>query len=140
MRLGRGLRLACGLVAVLAVAGCDGDTRDLPLSGPTASGDIVVESATLETEDARDFFPRTCRVHGVIRNDGPADRRVTLDFTAFDSGRATIASAVAGGIRVPAGGRAGYEAIFRNDSDDGFLNDCDRVHRFEVAIDTTAAT
>lgn len=79
-------------------------------------------------------------MHGVIRNDGPADRRVTLDFTAFDSGSATIASAVAGGIRVPAGGRAGYEAIFRNDSDDGFLNDCDRVHRYEVAIDTTAAT
>jgi hypothetical protein len=113
-------------VAILAAA-CS-DDRDLGVSGPTSSAGIVVESARLETIG----FDFRCEVHGDIRNETTRNQRVTVTFRAFDRDGAVIGTAVVDRRFVPAGGRSSYEADFHNFSDDGFLNDCDRIHRFEV--------
>lgn len=125
-------RLGAGVLAlVLGVgAACDRE-RDLAPTGPTRADGIVLESAELETVG----LEFRCEVHGRIRNEGPKPRRVTLIFTAFDRRDAVIGTALVFRRFVPPGTRVSYEARFRNFSDDGFLNDCDRVHRFEVRIE-----
>jgi hypothetical protein len=123
------------LVAALAVAGCN-DERDLAPSGPTSERGVVVESAELETIG----FEFRCEVHGDVGNVTTRNLKVTLTFRAFDPEGAVIGTAVVDRRFVPAGGRSHYEADFHNFSDDGFLNDCDRVHRFEVvSIETRPA-
>ena len=113
-------------VAILAAA-CS-DERDLAPAGPTSSDGIVVESAELQTIG----IDLVCEVHGRIRNETTRNQRVTVAFRAFDRHGAVIGTAVVDRRFVPAGGRSSYEADFHNFSDDGFLNDCDRIHRFEV--------
>ena len=66
---------------------------------------------------------------GKIRNRTGAGQRVMLVFEAFNGDGQSVASAVATVDFVADGHPAGYEARFRSFSDDGFLNDCDRVAR-----------
>jgi hypothetical protein len=115
------------LAAAAAVAACN-DERDLPVTGDTSERGIVVESAELETL----AFESLCEVHGKIRNETPRNQKVTLTFRAFDPDGVVIGTAVVDHEFVPAGGRSSYEAHFHNFSDDGHLNDCDRIHRYEV--------
>ena len=121
-------RLLLGLATAILAAAC-GDERDLAVSGPTSSAGIVVESAELETIG----IELVCEVHGRVRNETTRNQRVTVAFRAFDRDGAVVGTAVVERRFVPAGGRSSYEADFHNFSDDGFLNDCDRIHRFEVA-------
>lgn len=112
------------------MAGCDTE-RDIALSGPTAQEGIVVES--LELEQQLSGLDQRCAVRGTLRNDTGASQRVTLALRALDGGGTGIATAVATVDFVDAGARARFEARFRDGSDDGFLNDCDRVARVELA-------
>jgi hypothetical protein len=113
--------------AGLALAACDRD-RDVAVTGPTASQGIVLERVELEEQ----FAPGRCVVKGTIRNDTGAGQRVTLVLHAFNGRGDDIAFAQPTIDFVPAGGRARFEARFRDLSDDGFLNDCDRVARVEL--------
>ena len=119
-----------GVAALLTVltgvaAGCE--TRSVALTGSTSSEGIVVESVRLEQ-----LASNHCDVHGTIRNESTEGHRVTLDFRALNGRGATIASATATVDFVAAGERANYAARWRDTSDDGFLNDCDRIARVEV--------
>lgn len=123
-RGGAGLVVAAGLLGVL---GCE-DSRDVAVTGPTATEGIVLERVELEQQ----FVPERCVVQGTIRNDTGAGQRVTLELHAFDGQGHDIAFARPVVAFVGAGARARFEARLRDLSDDGFLNDCDRVARVEL--------
>jgi hypothetical protein len=113
-------------LAALGAAGCE-SKRELGVDGPSEQNGIVVESLELgQTGDGK------CGVSGKIRNRTGAGQRVVLVFEAFDGDGQSVASAMATVDFVAAGRPAGYEARFRNFSDDGFLNDCDKVARVEL--------
>jgi hypothetical protein len=124
-----GRRLAVALAAALGLVACGDDTRDVALSGPTDTRGIVI----LEVELERLFgVPEHCAVKGELRNDTGAGQRVTLVFRALDGRNEEVGFARPTVDFVAAGARAHFEARLRNFSDDGFLNDCDRVARVEL--------
>jgi hypothetical protein len=115
------------LLALVVLAACD-RTRDVATTGPTTSQGIVLERVELEEERA----PDRCSVKGTIRNDSGAGHRVTLDIHAFNGRGDDVAFARPIVDFVAAGARSTFEARLRDLSDDGFLNDCDRVARVEL--------
>jgi hypothetical protein len=123
VRAGGGLLV----VGLLGVTGC-GDSRAVAVTGSTAAEGIVLERLKLEQQ----VLPERCVVEGTIRNDTGAGQRVTLELHAFDGQGRDIAFARPVIDFVGAGARARFEARLRDLSDDGFLNDCDRVARVEL--------
>ena len=128
---------AVGAVGALAVTatlallvGCD-RTRDVAVTGPTTQNGIVIESSELERQFSG--FDQRCAVKGTLRNDSGSGQRVVVTVNALNGQGSPIGTAVANVEFVAAGARAHYAARFRDFSDDGFLNDCDRIARIEVA-------
>jgi hypothetical protein len=120
-------RLAVAVLALTLLGACD-RTRDVAVTGPTTAEGVVLEKVELEQQ----VGPDRCTVKGTIRNDTGAGHRVTLDFHAFSGRGDDIAFAQPTIDFVAAGARATFEARLRDLSDDGFLNDCDRVARVEL--------
>ncbi len=120
-------RLALGILTALLLAACDRD-RDVGVTGPTTTHGIVLERVELE----QDVTPDRCSVKGRIRNDSGVGHRVILDLHAFNGRGDDIAFARPTIDFVAAGARASFDARLRDLSDDGFLNDCDRVARVEL--------
>jgi hypothetical protein len=120
-------RLAVALLAVTLLAACD-RTRDVAVTGPTTAEGVILEKVELEQQ----IRPDRCSVKGTIRNDTAAGHRVTLDLHAFNGQGEDIAFARPTIDFVATGARATFEARLRDLSDDGFLNDCDRVARVEL--------
>jgi hypothetical protein len=124
----RGHAVALAVCTGLLVAAC-GDDRDVAVTGPTATRGIVL----LEVELEQLFgAPGRCAIHGTIRNDTGAGQRVVLRFRALNGRNEEIAFAQPTIDFVAAGALATFEARLRDFSDDGFLNDCDRVARVEL--------
>jgi hypothetical protein len=121
--------LAGTATLALALVGCD-RTRDVAVTGPTTQNGIVIESSELEQISGLD---RRCAVKGTLRNDSGSGQRVVVTVNALNGQGSNIGTAVASVEFVAAGARAHYAARFRDFSDDGFLNDCDRIARIEVA-------
>ena len=122
--------LAGTATLALALVGCD-RTRDVAVTGPTTQNGIVIESSELERQFSG--FDQRCAVKGTLRNDSGSGQRVVVTVNALNGQGSPIGTAVATVEFVAAGARAHYAARFRDFSDDGFLNDCDRIARIEVA-------
>jgi hypothetical protein len=122
-------RRALALVATTVVLSACDDRRDVAVTGPSTGEGIVLERAELEQQ----FVPERCVLKARIRNATAEGHRVTLVFRALDGAGAEIGFAQPTVDFVAAGARAHAEARLRDFSDDGFLNDCDRVARMELA-------
>jgi hypothetical protein len=110
----------------LALAGCD-DHRDVVPTGPTVSGDIVVESTVLEQQFDGSGIRTGCDVLGRLRNTGTRDLLVTVDFRGFDDHSRAFASGDTGRVPVPPRGQTNFRAPLI------FVVDCDDVERIEVS-------
>jgi hypothetical protein len=129
-RRSTGGRVAWVSVALsLVVAACGSDRSIVP-TGPTASGDVVIESTVLEQQHisvGTTETPFGCDVLGRARNDSPRDLIVTIRFQAFNRSEQVIATGSSGRTPVPAGGRSSFRAPLT------FITECGAVNRLEVA-------
>jgi hypothetical protein len=120
--------LAVATVVSFGVAGCSNSQHINP-TGPSSSGNIVVENTVLEQKTTGGSAPVdvACDVLGKVRNDGSRAMNVEVKFNAFGNSGGPIATGRTGQFTVLAGGRSNFRAPLV------FVFDCDDVKRLEIA-------